>query len=478
MRVLSFSNFSKNRTLPKATDWSQQEIADFYRAHRLLVENGAGIGIDRGLTDIGEPWLIFYDLATQDVFMHVARIDSRCVLVCETLDIRLAASTIADLVLNFESAVREHMAVRTERNSNVVLHPAARIIMSISAIFLLFKLDNSTAHAKGMAQGAEKMVTPEVVKKSDPAVLLRAQSAMGRLLDTVDSPRAVASLAGTILTGELLINIHAAEQREQTETAHLTTEKLLVPQETTTSASHSTSSESALVEHGAHVTPAMQETESQRTLAPVKLSAAADNLPLQHVLEASSAGEIAKISLSPSSNQPPAQPVVQVPSQQQVAAASETSVKAEKENTETTSVSAPESIKTLQALLGQELKEAPKGSTVTIAVPLTDTTATKAPAHTLDISLNSLDHLDGAVGFYMQTNLGSAEVLNLLKHFMDGMGLYEIEYSGGRILVEQDHIADHAGSDIGLWTNVMSDGSTISVVGQAHLIDDVASVLS
>src|SRR6218665_3348311 len=107
MRVLSFPSFSKTRTPAKGQDWSQHEIADFYRAHRLLVENGAGIGIDRGLTDVEEPWLIFYDLTTQDVFMHVARIDNRCILICETLGIRLKAATIAELIINFEGAVRD-----------------------------------------------------------------------------------------------------------------------------------------------------------------------------------------------------------------------------------------------------------------------------------------------------------------------------------------------------------------------------------
>ncbi|CAN7666138.1 hypothetical protein LJR030_002864 [Rhizobium sp. LjRoot30] len=480
MRVLSFPSFSKNRTPAKGQDWSQQEIADFYRAHRLLVENGAGIGIDRGLTDVEEPWLIFYDLTTQDVFMHVARIDNRCILICETLGIRLKASTIAELIVNFESAVREHLAVRTERNSNVVLHPAAKIIMSISAIFLLFKLDNGgVAYAKDMGVAGEKIASPEVVKKSDPTLLLRAQSALGRLFETVDSPRAVASLAGAILTGEILINLHAAQQQHQQETASLSSEKLvaLLP-EASKIAVHDDTAENARVEHAVH-SATMQETEANRTMAPVVI--AAEEIQLKHAFEEGFAGEVLRIAVAPVQNQV-SEPAIASLGQMAISQGEAVTDKVEKGNTNTAVLATPESIKTLQDLLGQNFQVLTKGETLTVSPSQVDKgdilPGSGIGIQPLDISLSSLDDLDTSIGFYMQTTLGNAEVMNMLQHFMNNMGRYEVEYSGGKVLIEQDHMADLSSGDIGLWTNVMSDGSTISVVGQADLIDDIAMLFS
>lgn len=479
MRVLSFPAFSRNRTPVKGQDWSQQDIADFYRAHRLLVENGAGIGIDRGLTDTEEPWLIFYDLTTQDVFMHVARIDNRCILICETLGIRLKAPTIAELIVNFESAVRDHLAVRTERNSNVVLHPAAKIIMSISAIFLLFKLDNGgVAYAKDMSAASEKVASPEVLKKSDPTLLLRAQSALGRLFETVDSPRAVASLAGAILTGEILINLHVAQQQQQQETASLSSEKLvaLLPEVGKIAVHDDT--ENVPTEHAAHSAP-MHETEANRTMAPVVI--AAEEIQLKHAFEDSFAGEVMRIAVAPVENQVSESAVASL-GQVSVSQAEAVAEKAEKGSSDAMLPATPESLKALQDLLGHNFQELSAGETLAVSPSQTDK-SDAAPdggilVQPLDISLSSLESLDSSIGFYMRTTLGNADVMSMLQHFMDSMARYEIEYSGGKVLIEQDHMADIATGNIGLWTNVMSDGSTISIVGQASLIDDIATLLS
>jgi hypothetical protein len=48
MRILPFPiRRTKQGGKCRAMTGLKDEIADFYRAHRLLVENGAGIGIDR-----------------------------------------------------------------------------------------------------------------------------------------------------------------------------------------------------------------------------------------------------------------------------------------------------------------------------------------------------------------------------------------------------------------------------------------------
>lgn len=53
--------------------WSAQELALFSRAAKLLRSGGLRIQTDYGLTDEGEPWLVFCNSESGDVCGHFAR---------------------------------------------------------------------------------------------------------------------------------------------------------------------------------------------------------------------------------------------------------------------------------------------------------------------------------------------------------------------------------------------------------------------
>src|SRR6516164_7030752 len=55
-------------------DWSQPELAEFYRVEDALTKSGVGISTDRGLTDEGEPWFVFFRQDNEEVIVHFARI--------------------------------------------------------------------------------------------------------------------------------------------------------------------------------------------------------------------------------------------------------------------------------------------------------------------------------------------------------------------------------------------------------------------
>ena len=55
--------------------WSTQEIAEFYRIADIMARAGLRVEIDQGVTDEGEPWLVFVRPETDDVVAHFARID-------------------------------------------------------------------------------------------------------------------------------------------------------------------------------------------------------------------------------------------------------------------------------------------------------------------------------------------------------------------------------------------------------------------
>jgi len=75
-QVLSFFRPREN-----GGDWSQRELAEFYRVEGALVNSGVAITTDRGLTDEGDPWFVFCREDNGDVIVHFARIDGEYVIV-------------------------------------------------------------------------------------------------------------------------------------------------------------------------------------------------------------------------------------------------------------------------------------------------------------------------------------------------------------------------------------------------------------
>jgi hypothetical protein len=118
-QVLSFFRPREN-----GGDWSQRELAEFYRVQDALVNSGVSISTDRGVTDEGEPWFVFYRQDNDEVIVHFARIDGEYVVV----------SNLAEGIVrgrNFNALVRQllesHPYVLPKTNSRrqtVFLHPA------------------------------------------------------------------------------------------------------------------------------------------------------------------------------------------------------------------------------------------------------------------------------------------------------------------------------------------------------------------
>ena len=105
-------------------DWSQRELAEFYRVEDALTKSGVGISTDRGLTDEGEPWFIFFRQDNEEVIAHFARIGGEYVI----------ASNFTEAVArgrNFQALVRElldsyphFLPKQNSSRSTVFLHPA------------------------------------------------------------------------------------------------------------------------------------------------------------------------------------------------------------------------------------------------------------------------------------------------------------------------------------------------------------------
>lgn len=485
MRILPFPTKNTRKHAHYIADWSQQEIADFYRAHRLLAENGAAIGIDRGLSDIGEPWLVFFDQSSQDVFLHVARIDDRCHLICDPLNLRISAANIAALIMEFEAAVRTSLSIRSERAKNVVIHPAARIIMSISAIFLLFKLENSEAQAKGLSDKvlatADASGPTRLVDKSSTA-FTRAQNAFARAFDSVDAPANAALLAGVILAGELATSLETRPTSTSAEPAKTVTlphaeeaagiqllegseqHKMLVPQ----------------TETSAHVQSSLRSQPTAEVLQVEKSSAEATHAstqPLQVALKQAEPATNASVVEQQSATH------AEVSNQDVLIKTSEPMARTAEPEAETAATTVANS-SGLKALADETIKtggilfvDAKAQAPAQVSTPL-PTAQPEVKTKTI-VSLDTLDSLTSKVGFNLTTKYDDVKSYQFKEYLTKQMGgQFNFEYQSGKLLIEQTDVESLKAGEIGVWTNVSADHSTMTVVGKAALIDDVLTFFS
>lgn len=469
MGVLSFRNLIQSGQR-QPYDWSQQEIADFYRAYHLLQRNGASIGIDRGVTDKGEPWLVFFDVESQDVFLHIARIDGRCILVSDALGINFKAWTIPELIGRLEETVCRLVSDRAERGRNVVIHPAARIIMAVSAVFLLFKFDNtSNAYAKSEASSS----LDAALRKQEAGIQARLQAALGRLMEAIDTPTAIAAAAGVILTSELLKLGSQSRDASPHEAATLS-ESIALSQ---------ADLDGLLLENGqtdilAGVHEAVRDAET------ASLEAGSDDASFVVGLAGITADlfktfEDVVISRAEAEEMIAAEAVMTGTADAILHSASiEQNVSIDLPASGTT-VSAQEfpsqkdiKIESLSAYKAEasEAQNSAEPKPITIPVP-----ESMEPWAGGEIAISDLHSLSGQVGFYKQSSVSGVEASEILTYFYAHFDEFELETYNGNAMIEQVGTDQLAVEDIGMWQNVMPNGLVLSVVGSASLIAEIDS---
>lgn len=147
---MSVVSFSKWRVAHG--DWSQKDLASLYRAHDFLNRQGLGIGLEKGLTDLGEPWCVFYDIGSEEVVAHFARNQGRYLIACGLLDDVAWGDSLDEAIDRFYMAMDLYLDQSRARessrdNQNVVMHPATRLVFGLSALFFLLQIDQRPAQA-------------------------------------------------------------------------------------------------------------------------------------------------------------------------------------------------------------------------------------------------------------------------------------------------------------------------------------------
>ena len=122
-----------------------------------LTKSGVVISTDRGLTDEGEPWFVFFRQDDEEVIVHFARIGGEYVV----------ASNFTEAVFrgrNFQTLVRELLdshpyVLQHSSRSTVFLHPAALLAALVVTGYVKSSELNATADDGSRPEKAFRVVS-------------------------------------------------------------------------------------------------------------------------------------------------------------------------------------------------------------------------------------------------------------------------------------------------------------------------------
>jgi hypothetical protein len=187
------------RARPVSRDWSQEELAEFYRVEAALLQSGMRIETDRGVTDEGDPWFAFCRTDDGETFIHFARIDGRYIIAGPAYEGVAQGYDFPELVRDLISRhPLVNPALQRRNNSNIFMHPAALLIAVVGTAF--FKTDAAKAAEasaddhKGDKRHIAGASPATVPAPSAPTVAPAAHQAGGQVvMDAVQTLSLVAS---------------------------------------------------------------------------------------------------------------------------------------------------------------------------------------------------------------------------------------------------------------------------------------------
>jgi len=153
-------------TAPRDRDWSNQELAEFYRVENSLIRAGLPVETDRGLSDEGDPWFVFCHAETGDIIIHFARFDGSYAVASSVFDRCMRGADFRSLI---EALIATHPLAIAKANGDakISIHPAAVMVAVVMTCF--FKLAQTQAFASQLGAG-EAQTDPASGADHDAAV--------------------------------------------------------------------------------------------------------------------------------------------------------------------------------------------------------------------------------------------------------------------------------------------------------------------
>lgn len=164
--------------IAKLRDWSNQDLASFMRAKRLLSMAGMSLETDRGMTDEGDPWFVFLDRDGK-VFAHFARINGIFILDSIAQHEVIEAFSLEGLVAAFSrksapvqqdtdaDSTAKVIALAGVQRAKVRVHPGAALAALVWTVYVSSDELAVPLVDKLTKEAPLKETSPEVVSSVD-----------------------------------------------------------------------------------------------------------------------------------------------------------------------------------------------------------------------------------------------------------------------------------------------------------------------
>ena len=118
-------------------DWTQDELAQFYRVEAALIRSGLLIDVERGISDEGDPWFIFCRQDNGEVIAHFARIRDQYVIASSAFPGVARGKDFALLVSDLMRSSPLPVPREIRQAQNIYLHPAAMLVALLATAFMV-----------------------------------------------------------------------------------------------------------------------------------------------------------------------------------------------------------------------------------------------------------------------------------------------------------------------------------------------------
>jgi len=459
--------------------------------------------------------VVFFDLGSQDVFLHVARIGREYLLACEALRTTLKGQNLSTLLDKFEAEMRRYLAVSAGRSSNVITHPAAKLMIAMTAVFLLSRLDNSDQAQAATQQDA---VLP-AERKTEGSAAGRTKSVITKLYESVDSPTTVAAIAGILISLEL-VSQAAAQDSADDESGSASWASILAPSASAPITPTDKNADTKMTGEAADVLSAKEDHgPDQLTVDDPSILVSYDAMdPLLNLSGKFIVGELGLARSVVTSRQEmgsQASSAVErsdaqdgVPDDQQASPkstqqeetkrqekASESGALNERQDSEQEDAPVVVVVRDVEPddTLAFDLFEAALIDLVkeTVVVDVSskegvlssnggdqDKGLSSGLYEETAFQIGDLPLIESNAGFSIGTFYNEALSVELLRYFVGEFKDYEVEVSNNIVMLEERMNANISLDDVGVWKNQMSDGSQIAVIGQISHFDSFSDVFA
>ena len=136
-------------------DWTQEELAQFYRVEAALIRSGLLIDVERGISDEGDPWFIFCRQDNGEVIAHFARIRDQYVIASSAFPGVVRGKDFALLISDLMRSSPLPVPREIRQAQNIYLHPAAMLVALLATAFMVSSESDGHDHHASHSLGKD-----------------------------------------------------------------------------------------------------------------------------------------------------------------------------------------------------------------------------------------------------------------------------------------------------------------------------------